>query len=288
MNSRIKLVLLFLLTLFVLWGIRRLQAPEVERKERGDTQSVNSSGASTGSNPEREPNALKSPSGLTWREDGKKVGMGGKSNVQMPGKRVSSNPTERSIAAFFRAQGPGQWRVRMDDKGKVMRLLGGEVASIGNSREQMGRFIQKLVPELGIPPEQVASLPVQDETRQFLIFDSQQTYKGYPVYQAWLRVLANKHSGAGFLFNNNLKSIESEIQLAVEMTLIEAQESLLEQLRPYGHIEIYSSQGPVVWADGSPHQLAYVFHLNLPRDTVRIVLSARTGDILSQQSTRFH
>ncbi|MCB0386066.1 MAG: hypothetical protein KDD43_11795 [Bdellovibrionales bacterium] len=195
--------------------------------------------------------------------------------------------TERSVAAFFEQWGKGSWRVHRDDQGRVFRILGGEIENIGRSPQEMGEFIQSLAPELGIPAEQVEIPPFQDRTRNLNIFDSQQIYQGVPVYQAWLRVLANRQSGVGFLFNNNLKPVDPNVDMTIALDLREAEVRLRRYLA--GELmDVYASEGPMVWADRPPHQLIYVFHVDLRTDTEKIVLSAGSGEILHRESTRFH
>ena len=204
---------------------------------------------------------------------------------QRPSNTPGSIPNR--LLAFLEARGTGQWKARLSPKGDIFRFTGGRIEGVGSSEDKLTDFVGGFAETLGIPRDQVLQKIEEDDLRSSRIFDALQTYEGMEVFQSWLRLMTDKNTGEAYLINNKLKVLEPEINTAVNFDRDDAYD-VLERFFGNEFKKVKREWGPVVWADSSPHQLAYVFIVQTSKTTYRSVVGASSEEVLISEKLPMH
>ncbi len=208
-------------------------------------------------------------------------------DVHSQARGLANTPSVKlKIKNFFEKRGPGNWILEEDEKtGDVFSILGGEVPDIGRDPTSVLAFVGDLAETMGLPREQLSENLTVDATASVRVYDVHQIYQGYPVYEGTIRVIANRETDTGFIFNNSLKSVKGDFtsRSRTIMSIDQAEASLTKKCE-CSIVTKYSRKGPFIWP-GEPQHLAYEFHFRTSNDTLRSVVSAESGAILSKIST---
>ncbi len=192
-----------------------------------------------------------------------------------------------AFLSFLERNSEGKWKPRFNKKGELFRVSGGRVPEVGFSLDAVKELAGNLAGELGIPKEQVTTKVETQDLRSTKIYDAVQTYKDMDVFQSWMRIMTNQKTGDAFLINNQLKVLEEDINLDLNFDFADAQDVLMSH---YGSDfkGIDRKIGPVIFADKSPHQMAYVFHVRTENDVIRTVVGAQDQRVLLEESIPLH
>ncbi len=204
---------------------------------------------------------------------------------QSPSNKPGTIPNR--ILAYLEAHGTGKWKARANPKGELYRFTGGRIEGVGRSKEKLTEFVGGFAETMGIPSNQVLQKIESDELRSSKIFDALQTYEGMDVFQSWLRLMTDKRTGEAYLVNNKLKILEPDINTQVNFNRDDAYDVLT---RHFGDEfkKVKRDWGPVVWADSSPHQLAFVFIVQTSKTTYRSVVGASSEKVLISEQLPMH
>ncbi len=206
-----------------------------------------------------------------------------------PGRGLATTPAvKEKLKNFFEERGRGIWILEEDETTKdVFSILGGEIQDIGRDSGSIFSFAGDMAEVLGLPREQLSENMTIDATRSVKVFDVQQIHQGYPIYEGTIRIIANKETDVGFIFNNSLKSIKGDFSSRKIMSIDQA-EALLKDKCDCTIVTRYSRKGPFIWAGEPNQQLAYEFHFRANDDSLRIIIGAESGAIISKVSTVMH
>ena len=200
---------------------------------------------------------------------------------------AASQQGQQAFLSFLNSNTIGPWKPRYSRSGDLYRVTGGKIPEAGKSVDSIKKLVGTLAGELGIPADQVQGRIESQQLRSSKVFDAVQTYNEIEVYQSWMRFMANRETGDVYLINNKLKVLEPNIELQVNFTEQDAEDIVMAH---YGSSfqEISRKVGQVIFADRSPHQLAYVFYVNTDKTQYRTVVGAVDQKVLLKEKIPVH
>ena len=193
---------------------------------------------------------------------------------------------------FIAKYSPG-WIFQKTKSGKVFRIMGGAIKASNGQPQNTEKAVEEAVERISEDLASFANITGQSfnykSKKDTNLSDTHfisQSFKGFEVYDGWVRTTANK-KGDVFIIENFIKDVDKNLSTEILVSQDKALQIVASEYPNDPEIKKISKT-PKIWAEGSHHELVWEFSVfvkgpNLA--TYKVVVGAESGTIKEQFKT---